>query len=504
MAIELASPRTHSTLGTTGALPELLAGRQLFIASNRGPVHYRMRDGLPEPIPATGGLVTALTALTQHLPVTWISTATGPGDRLMGNRSSCWTPRPGSPRLRFVHASDDALQWFYQQFANPILWFLQHNLWDRLSCPNLPEAIESGWRLGYRPVNGAHARALAAEIGHARRPVVLIHDYHLYLVPALLRAAVPHALLHHFTHIPWPAPGHWQPLPPVMRRQLCEGMLGADITGFQTEESAHNFLRCCERFVPEATVDFDRSTVTFDGHRTTVQEYPISVDAREIRRLAHDPRTLLYREQLRPRGGEKLIVRVDRLDPSKNIAAGFRAFGKLLERRPDLCGRVRFLAFLVPSRETIPEYQRYADEVWQEVDRINGLFGRGGWKPIEVYHEENRLQAIAGMSVADVLLVNPVADGMNLVAKEGPLVNQRDGVLVLSQSCGAHVQLGRAALSVPPRDEDATAVALEQALEMSPLERMFRQAALRHAIESEDLAWWASRQIEDLVRLRVA
>jgi len=504
MAIELAPTQARPAFGNAGAFLELLAGRQLFVASNRGPVHYRMRDGQVEIIPATGGLVTALSGLTDHLPVTWISTATGPADRLMGGQSSCVPAKPGAPRLRFVNASDEALKWFYQRFANPILWFLQHNMWDRLASPDLPGTIERGWRLGYQPVNGAHARTLASEIGRSRQPVVLIHDYHLYLAPALLRKIAPHALVQHFTHIPWPAPGHWQPLPPTIRRQLCEGLLGADVAGFQTEESARNFLRCCERFVPGARVDSDRSTVMFDGHRTLVQDYPISVDANSIRELVRDPRTARYREMLKPRMGEKLIVRVDRLDPSKNIAAGFRAFGQLLERRPDMAGRVRFLAFLVPSREAIPEYQSYAGEVWREVDRVNGRFGREGWKPIEVFHQENRLQAMAGMAVADVLLVNPLADGMNLVAKEGPLVNSRDAVLVLSKDCGAHVQLGRAALSVPPRDEDATAVALERALEMSPLERRFRQVALRDAIETEDLAWWASRQIEDLLEFKAA
>jgi trehalose 6-phosphate synthase len=233
-----------------------------------------------------------------------------------------------------------------------------------------------------------------------------------------------------------------------------------------------------------------------------VRDYPISVDVRNIRKLGSDPATLLHKKRLMPREGERLIVRVDRLDPSKNIDTGFKAFGALLERRPDLAGKVRFLAFLVPSRNAIPEYQTYADEVWNEVETINRLHGRKDWKPIQVFYEENRLQAIAGMALADVLLVNPLADGMNLVAKEGPLVSERDAVLVLSESCGAHVQLGHAALSVPPTDIRATSLALERALEMSARERRLRQAALRQAIEEEDLSWWATRQIEDLLDLR--
>lgn len=499
MALELAVTRARPAPMPAGSLPELLAGRQVFVASNRGPVHHRMRDGQIEAAPANGGLVTALSSLTERLPVTWISTALGAADRLIAQQRAGYPPKPGFPRLRYVQTSDEALLWFYYRFANPILWFLQHSLWDRLNQSRLQEGIQRGWRIGYEPVNSAHARAIAREIAGAHRPLVMVQDYHLYLVPGMLRRLAPTALIQHFTHIPWPSPGYWQPLPPEIRRRLCEGLLGADVAGFQTAESAHNFLRCCDRFVPEAEVDFLGSTVWFGDRRTRVGHYPISVDVHSVARLASDKRTLAHKERLRPRAGERLIVRVDRLDPSKNVVLGFRAFGRLLERRPDLLGRVRFLAFLVPSRDSIPEYKQYAAEVSAEVDRVNARFGRDGWQPIQLFYEENRPQAIAGMALADVLLVNPLADGMNLVAKEGPLVSERAAVLVLSETCGAHVQLGRAALSVPPRDEDATAAALETALGMPAAERVFRLASLRRAIEREDLNWWATRQVEDLL-----
>jgi len=192
-------------------------------------------------------------------------------------------------------------------------------------------------------------------------------------------------------------------------------------------------------------------------------------------------------------------VRVDRLDPSKNVALGFRAFGRMLERRPDMVGRVRFLAFLVPSRQGIAEYRRYAREVWREVGAVNQRFGRDGWKPVVVFHEDNRAQAMAGMALANVLLVNPVADGMNLVTKEGPIVSDRDAVLVLSRECGAYHQLGAAALSIPPLDLEATAAALERAVEMPPAERKRRIRALRDAIETEDLSWCMHRQLQDLL-----
>lgn len=202
--------------------------------------------------------------------------------------------------------------------------------------------------------------------------------------------------------------------------------------------------------------------------------------------------------ELRPRLGKQTIVRVDRMDPSKNIALGFRAFGRLLERRPDMVGNVRFLAFLVPSREAIPEYRRYAREVWREIEQVNSRFCRGDWKPVEVFYQDNRVQAVAGMALADVVLVNPVADGMNLVAKEAPLVSERDSVLVLSKNCGAYGQLAHGAVGIEPTDVEATASALERALEMPAPERLRRTTVLRAVIDAEDLAWWVRSQLTDL------
>lgn len=481
------------------ALSDLLGGRGLHVAANRGPARHRILAGRLESTPAAGGLVTALLGVADHLPLTWIATAMGQGDRLAASQPPARRAAPGSPRIRFVIASEEALDWFYQCFANPILWFLQHGMWDLIRRPDLPAKVERGWTLGYRPINEAFARAVELEVRGVAEPVVLIHDYHLYLLPGLLRERVPGALLQHFTHIPWPAPEAWEPLLPAIRRQICEGLLGADIAGFQTGTSADNFLRCCDAFVPGAHVDYARGTVSLEGRLTRARAYPISIDPDALQRLAAAPETHLHKERLRSFLGERTIVRVDRLGPSKNIALGFRAFGLLLERRPDLVGRVRFLAFLVPSRETLQEYLHCAQEVWQAVEAVNGRFGREGWKPIEVFYEDNRSQAVAGMSLADVLLVNPVADGMNLVAKEGPMVNERDAVLVLSQECGAHAQLGSAVLAISPLDVVATAGALERALEMPAIERSRRIAILRASIGAEDLSWWIRLQLHDML-----
>jgi trehalose 6-phosphate synthase len=481
-------------------LGEMLAGRHLYVASNRGPVHYRLKeDGSVEPAPAAGGMVQALMGLADYAPITWIATATGPADRRIAQQPSDEVAAAGKPRLRFVAPTDEQFEWFYGRFANPVLWFLQHSMWDLLDRPDLDEMIQRGWEEGYRPVNEAFADMLVREVAGLREPVVLVQDYHLYLVPKLLRQRIPRARLQHFTHIPWPSPGHWQPLPPEIRTAIFEGLLGADIAGFQTDAAAFNFLRGCERFVPGVKVSYERGVAQYQGRSMRATAYPISIDPARIRELAASPETQEARQELIPLLGEKTIVRVDRLDPSKNIVLGFRAFGALLERRPDLRGRVRFLAFLVPSRGGIPEYARYAEQVMATAKDVNDRYGREGWQPVQIFHEDNRTQAMAGMALADVMLVNPRADGMNLVAKEALFVSERDFVLVLSEAAGAHTQLAHAALSVPPLDVDATAIALGRALDMPPVERKARIAALRAAVRTEDLSWWARTQLEELL-----
>ena len=489
----------HAAVRSPNNLSTLLRGRRLFIASNRGPVHYHLEGDTLEAREAPGGLATALSGVASLTPLTWIATAAGPGDRVAASRSLPKSGRSGVPCLRFVDVPEDAFNWFYLRFSNPVLWFVQHGMWGLLRRVDPRGLVEKGWMLGYRPVNEAFAQVVAQEVGQTAQPVIMTQDYHLYLLPRLLRRRIPGALLQHFTHIPWPKPEGWEPILPALRKELCRGLLGADILGFQTMASVDNFLRSCDRFVPDARVDCARGTVRLEGHTTEVRAYPISVDPGALRRLASSPEALRYKDRLRPHLGSRTIVRVDRLDPSKNIVLGFRAFGRLLERRPDLIGQVRFLAFLVPTRQGVAEYRSYAQEVWKEVSALNERFGRDGWKPVTVFHEDNRSQAVAGMALADVLLVNPIADGMNLVAKEGPIVSERDAVLILSQSCGAHHQLGRAALSVPPQDLEATAAALERALEMPAAERRRRNLVLRESVEVEDLSWWLHRQFEDLL-----
>lgn len=487
------------------AWKELLGQRRIILASNRGPVQYKI-DNRGELVAqrGQGGLVTSLTSVLRQTRVSWVASCMSEGDREAARRQAA-SPQADlldDPlRLRLVNVPAKAYRRHYQVFANPILWFLQHSMADQL-LRRSPALIREAWLWGYLPVNRAVARGVLQELGRADTvPWVFIHDYHLYPTGYLVRQQAPHALLQHFVHIPWPAPGKGlQTLGPVWQG-ILQGLLSNDIVGFQTEAYARNFLEDCRLSVPGARVDLYGQMVYYRGRMVRVRCYPISVDVAALRQDVSSLKVLAHRRALESLCGEKTIVQVERVDPSKNTLASLSAFCLLLERHPDLIGKVKLLAFLVPSRSSIPEYKRFGQQMMARIASINERFARGGYQPIHLFYENNYYQALAGMSLYDVLLVNPVADGMNLVAKEGPIVNQKDGVLVLSKGAGAHLQLSSGAVSVSPDDVDGAARALYQALDMPQQERRQRAHLLRSSIEAEDLTNWLSRQMGDMVLL---
>jgi trehalose 6-phosphate synthase len=316
----------------------------------------------------------------------------------------------------------------------------------------------------------------------------------------MVRRLRPAAYLQHFIHIPWPGPSEWQRLEPAIVQALCLGLLGNDSVVFQTPESALNFIDTCRVFVPQSNPDAARGVVSVNGRQVRIWSDPISVDPHELREMASSPEFSRYRYLLRPQPGVKTILRVDRLDLTKNVVRGFEAYRSLLLEHPELREKVYFLALLVPSRGDIESYREYQDEALGLVESINREFGNLRWKPIRVIFENNRMQALAAMSLYDVLLVNPVADGMNLVAKEGPTVNTHDGVLVLSRQAGAFEELGDAALGVDPYDVPGTAAALHQALIMTSEERRQRAGRLKSAILEHDLRAWFAALLADIDR----
>ena len=317
----------------------------------------------------------------------------------------------------------------------------------------------------------------------------------------MVRRSLPDALIQHFIHIPWPGPRYWAMMPPYMRNAILESLCACNIVGFQTPRDAGNFLLTCQDLLPEADVDYADRAIHFRGNTVRVRHYPVSIDVSALQELVQTPDLQSYQQRLLPITREKTIVRVDRLEPSKNVLRGFLAYEVLLGRHPELHGEVTFLAFLMPSRTDIREYQSYRNEVMDVIQRINSNFGRGAWRPIRLFYQENFPHAIAGLSLADVLLVNPVVDGMNLVAKEGPTVSRRNVVLVLSVTTGAYGELAPGVLPVSPVDIEGTAQALYEALVMPQDERARRKQTLCDIIEQADQTCWVTTQVEDLIAL---
>ena len=467
---------------------------KLLTVSNRGPVEYsRDEEGKVIGVPGQGGLATALRVAAQLHPTTWLSSPMTPIDRAIAEGQPAAEADGAS---HFVPTDKKAYELFYGCFANEVLWFLQHSLpWPKELTE---ERLQEAWRDGYLPINQAFASAIVKELDTGAFRAVVIHDYHFYLVPRLVRRERPRAYLQHFLHIPWPEPEAWERLDPKIVRAICDGLLANDSVVFQTKDHVRGFLLTCRAFLPDAAVDLVGGSVTREGRLTRVWANGISVDPEELAEAAASPEFSRYRYLLRPGPGQKIIVRVDRLDPTKNIEGGFQAYARLLEKHPELRERVFFLAQLFPSRSDVATYRRYQEETHALAAEINRRFGNLHWKPVRLLSEHNRMQALAAMSLYDVLLVNPLADGMNLVAKEGPILNSRDGVLVLSRKAGAFAELGCGALAIDPGDVEGTAETLYRALMMAPAERRERAARLRQTVRQRDLRDWFRALLADI------
>jgi trehalose 6-phosphate synthase len=481
--------------------------RKLIVVSNRPPVAFGLdEDGKRVARRGGGGLVTALRSLVAMHDVTWVASAMTEEDRAVaaeaGDAAIDETARDGSPyRLRLVAHDEASYDWFYNVVSNPTLWFLQHYLWDLAHAPNLDRGLHLAWEEGYVSVNAGFADAVVEELEAQPDAAVCFHDYHLYLAPRLVRARRPEAALSHFVHIPWPEPDYWRVLPEAIRVALHDGLLANDVVGFHTDRWQRNFLRSAAEIVG-AESNFIDGTAEYDDRSVFTASHPISVDPVEFDELASSPEVLELERQLEESRPERLVVRVDRTDPSKNVVRGFRAFERLLENHPELHGKVGMLALLDPSRQDIPEYAEYLGAIQRTARAVNDHFQTEGWTPIDLKIEDNFLGAVAAYKQYDVLLVNAIFDGLNLVAKEAPLVNERDGVLILSENAGAHDELAEWALTVNPFDVAGQAEAIHLALEMPVDERQQRLAGLRDHVREHDLSEWVEAQLADLDRVR--
>jgi trehalose 6-phosphate synthase len=471
----------------------------LVLVSNRGPVTFHAGGEVQR---GSGGLVTALTGLASHREAIWIASAMNEHDAEVsrehdGRAFPVHPPGGGEYQVRLVVSDPDAYDRFYNVFANPMLWFIQHYLWDLSNAPDIRREEIEAFEYGYNVVNGDLARAVVEELDSAEEPVVMIHDYHLYTLPELVRRARPDAFLHHFIHIPWTQPDAWRVLPSRIREEIFTGLLANDIIGFHTRSYRHNFLQCCHDLM-ELDVDFDEGVVRFRDREVWVRAYPLPIDHRATRQIAQGEAVAEFEGELLRRKRDFLILRVDRADLSKNVLRGFSAFDLFLEQHPEFSERITFVAQLMPSRTDVPQYAEYLERIEALVAVVNHRHGTPDWMPIQLKLRDNLNEAMAAYKHYDVLLVNAMFDGMNLVAKEGPIVNEREGVSILSENTGAHEELGEYALSVNPFDIQELADSIHAALTMPGEERRRRAAGLAEIVTSRDPGDWIDEQLADI------
>jgi trehalose 6-phosphate synthase len=489
---------------------------QILVASNRGPVSFsRSDDGTLTMRRGGGGLVSGLASVTGGTDasgdegaaaVLWVCAALSDADRAAARQS---------PDGRLDLAGEDVgghgggldsavrmldipaatFHRAYNSVANSTLWFVHHLLYDTPNKPHFDARSRRDWQ-SYQAYNAAFADALARDAAHGAKTA--IQDYHLTLAPLMLRERRPDLKIAHFSHTPWAPPEYYRLLPDDLGIQVLEGILGADHAGFLTERWASAFLDCCATILG-AKVDRLARTVTHQGRMTWVGVHGLGIDGPALARRAAEPDVAARAAALRERVGDRqLIVRIDRTELSKNIVRGLAAYRELLVNHPEWHGRVVHLAFAYPSRHDLPEYREYTAAVQRTAEQIVDEFGDSGWEPLILQVNDDYPRSLAAYGMADVLLVNPIRDGMNLVAKEGPVLSERGCALVLSREAGAAAELGEDALLVNPYDVSQTAEALHQALLMPRAERTARCERLAAAATALPPHQWFADQLAAL------
>lgn len=472
-----------------------MADPRVLLVSNRGPVSFVSdEDGRFSTKRGAGGLAGALDPVARRLGARalWIAAATSGADR--GALDAGRVPEVAGElgyRIELLDIEPEVYSQYYDVVSNRMLWFANHSLWDEVGDPRFGRDEIDAWEHAYVPVNARFAAAVAEAAAPGDR--VLFQDYHLAAAPRALRELRPDVLIFHFTHSSFSGPDALERLPRPIPLRVIEGMLGADLVGFHVHAWANNFLDCCDRI--GATVDREVGSVTVDGRTVWIRTYPIPIDAHGLRDRAGRKPAQAWADRFVASNPGMLVVRADRTEPSKNIVRGFEAFSALLDRRRDLRGSTRFVACLYPSRQTMPEYQEYAGSVVAAAEAVN----RRHPGAIELFVKDDYDRTIGALCVYDALLVNPLMDGMNLVAKEGPALNARAGVLILSRGAGAFEQLGTEAIPIDdPCDVNETSAALERALDMSQEQRRKRADALRAAVDLQRPEDWIDPQLDDL------
>lgn len=478
-------------------LHDQLRGQEVIVVSNREPyIHVRHGSGIQVHRPASG-LVTALEPIMRACSGTWVAHGSGSADRDVVDRHDRIAVPADHPayQIRRVWLTEEEEAGYYYGFANEGLWPLCHIAHVR------PTFRTSDWEQ-YVKVNRAFARAVTEE-ARTPDPIILVQDYHFALLPRMIRSSLPDATIVTFWHIPWPNPEAFGICP--WREELLDGLLGSSILGFHTQFHCNNFVDTVDRLL-EARTDRETFNVSYQGERTAVKRYPISVEWPPSPELVAKP-VERCRADVRARHGlpadQSIGIGVDRLDYTKGVEERLRAVERLFELRPEWIGRFTFIQIAAPTRASIEEYQHYASRVHALVARINVRFGSAAHPPIvflDDHHEPD--QVYEYYRAAELCMVSSLHDGMNLVAKE--FVSARDderGVLVLSQFTGAARELPEA-LVVNPYDTDECAAALYMALSMPEGEQRARMRMMRGLIREFNVFRWAGRMLIDAAGLK--
>ncbi|MFJ4676633.1 MULTISPECIES: trehalose-6-phosphate synthase [unclassified Kitasatospora] len=472
----------------------------ILVASNRGPVSFRTEDdGALTLRRGGGGLVSGLSAIDDPNAV-WVCAALSDADRTAARQAPDGRldragHDVGGQAVRMLDIDPETFARAYNGVANSTLWFVHHLLYQTPVQPAFDADFRTEWD-AYRAYNTAFAEALAAEA--APGAAVLVQDYHLSLAPALLRELRPDLRIGHFSHTPWAPPDYYRLLPDDVAAAVLEGILGADRAAFLTRRWALAFADCCEALLG-ARVDREALTVTHGGRTTRLGVHGLGADGEFLRERAHRPDVDERLAALRAAVGDRrTIVRVDRTELSKNIVRGLLAYRHLLRTRPEWLGNVVHIAFAYPSRTDLAEYRDYTAAVRRVAEEVNAEFGTGDWQPVLLHVDDDFPRSLAAYRLADVALVNPIRDGMNLVAKEVPVVSDRGCALVLSREAGAHAELAEDAITVNPFDVVATADALAEALAMPAAERADRTERLAAAATALPPQQWFLDQLKAL------
>lgn len=496
------------------------SGTPLIVASNRGPVEFRGESDAPKASRAPGGLASVVLAGLMGRRAHWIASAMTEPERQMaegGGHLALGDALGEDARgihLHYIAVEEERYRRYYDQVSSGALWFALHGLFDPPRRPIFDARQHALWEGDYKETN----RRFASRVSDVLRSraadseaVVLIHDYHLFLVPRYLTGrGGPHRVAF-FLHTPFPPPAGLAVLPASWARGILDGMLAADLVGFHSRRWLENFVACCREFLgaedqpvsgSEAAAGIECS-VGFEAKRAALGVFPVGPDAEKLRADASSEAVAAAAERLGVSDDDFVVVSVERADPAKNTLRSLRAIDELLETCEEARGKLRFLLCMNPSRERLAEYRSYVSECEALARAVNLKWQTRDWSPVTIEISDDYERSLAALRRYDVLLVNSLADGMNLVAREGPLVNERDGQLVLSRETGAFDIFGDAALAVNPFDVSEQAAAIEEAMRMPPASRRERARRLTELAASNDPASWIDAQVRAAMSLPI-